>query len=126
MPILRLKRAVCRRSPLWAAAAAFLESEWKHRCRQIRELLPGLDVFGLFALFGQSWEGDITVVIPYTAAQLSKVVSNPDTPYLLLTALQGEREMWPRLATIEANCGACCTQQAGATPALTHHAQALR
>jgi len=53
----------------------------------------------------QNWEGDVTVVMPYTAAQLSMVVSNPDTPYLLLTALQGEREMWPRLATVEANCG---------------------
>ena len=33
------------------------------------------------------------------------MVSNPDSFYLLLTALQGEREMWPRLASIDANCG---------------------
>ena len=105
VPILRLKRAVCKRSQLWAAVAAFVESEWKHRCRQVRELWPGLDVFGFFALFGQQWEGDVTVVIPFTAAQLSRVVSNPSREYLFLTALQGERELWPRLGTIDANCG---------------------
>ena len=105
VPILRAKRAICKRSPLWATAAAFVESEWKHRCRQVRELLPGLDVFGFFALFGQQWEGDVTVVMPFTAHQLSQVMSNPSPDYLLLTALQGEREMWPKLGTIDANCG---------------------
>ena len=105
VPILRLKRALCKRSATWAIAAAFLESEWKHRCRQVRELAPWLDVFGVFSLFGQQWEGDVTVVMPFTAAQLSRVVSNPDVDYLFATALQGEREMWPRLATIDANCG---------------------
>ena len=105
VPILRIKRAVCKRSPVWAAMAAFVESEWKHRCRQVRELCPGLDVFGFFSLFGQQWEGDVTVVIPFTAAQLSRVVSNPSREYLYLTALQGERELWPRLGTIDANCG---------------------
>ena len=105
VPILRLKRALCKRSATWAIAAAFIESEWKHRCRQVRELAPWLDVFGVFSLFGQQWEGDVTVVMPFTAAQLSRVVSNPDVDYLFATALQGEREMWPRLATIDANCG---------------------
>jgi len=43
--------------------------------------------------------------MPFTAAQLSRVVSNPDGDYLLATALQGEREMWPKLAMLHANCG---------------------
>lgn len=105
VPILRIKRALCKRSATWAITAAFIESEWKHRCRQVRELAPWLDVFNVFGLFGQQWEGDVTVVMPFTAAQLSRVVSNPDVDYLFATALQGEREMWPRLATIDANCG---------------------
>jgi TAG lipase/steryl ester hydrolase/phospholipase A2/LPA acyltransferase len=105
VPILRAKRALAKRSAAWAAAAAFAESEWKHRCRQVRELAPWADPFDVAALFGQQWEGDVTVVMPFTAAQLSRVVSNPDSDYLLATALQGEREMWPKLATIDANCG---------------------
>lgn len=60
VPLLRIKRAVCRRSPFWAACAGFIESEWKHRCRQVRELLPGLDVFGFFALFGQARSSSVT------------------------------------------------------------------
>lgn len=105
VPLLRLKRAIASRSPAWAALASFVETEWKHRCRQVRELAPRLDIFSIFALFGQQWEGDITVVMPFTAAQLSRVVSNPDGDYLLATALQGEREMWPKLAMLHANCG---------------------
>lgn len=89
VPILRVKRAVCAFSRPTAALAAFVESEWKHRCRQVRELAPWADPFGFFALFGQQWEGDVTVVMPFTAHQLSRVVSNPNTDYLLLVRTGG-------------------------------------
>ena len=105
VPILRLKRWVCKQSATLATLATFVESEWKHRCRQVRDLAPALDVLGICSLFGQQWEGDVTVVMPFTYKQLSKVVTNPSRDDLLYTALQGEREMWPRLATVETNCG---------------------
>lgn len=59
--------------PTLAAVAHFVESEWKHRCRQVRDLWPAIDVFSVFALFGQQWEGDVTVVMPFSPRQLSKV-----------------------------------------------------
>ena len=105
VPILRLKRLVCQQSLALATLAAFLESEWKHRCRQVREMAPSLDIFSLFALFGQQWEGDATVVMPFSFAQLLRVASNPSKEECLATALQGEREMWPKLAMVEMNCG---------------------
>lgn len=36
VPILRAKRWVCKKDPTLAAIAHFVESEWKHRCRQAR------------------------------------------------------------------------------------------
>lgn len=72
---------------------------------QVRDLMPAIDIFNVFALFGQQWEGDVTVVMPFSYRQLSKVVSNPSKEELLRTARQGEREMWPKLAMIETNCG---------------------
>lgn len=72
---------------------------------QVRDLWPAMDIFNVFALFGQQWEGDVTVVMPFSYRQLSKVVSNPSKDVILCTARQGEREMWPKLAMIETNCG---------------------
>lgn len=40
----------------------------KHRCNQILEL--GIPLGGLAKLFAQDWEGDVTVVMPATLAQV--------------------------------------------------------
>lgn len=40
----------------------------KHRCNQILEL--GFPLGGLAKLFAQDWEGDVTVVMPATLAQV--------------------------------------------------------
>ena len=42
--------------------------EVKHRCNQILEL--GFPLGGVAKLFAQDWEGDITVVMPATLAQV--------------------------------------------------------
>lgn len=41
----------------------------KHRCNQILEL--GFPLGGLAKLFAQDWEGDVTIVMPATLAQVS-------------------------------------------------------
>lgn len=42
--------------------------EVKHRCNQILEL--GFPLGGIAKLFAQDWEGDVTVVMPATLAQV--------------------------------------------------------
>lgn len=46
--------------------------EVKHRCSQILEL--GFPLGGLAKLFAQDWEGDVTVVMPATLAQVHEKV----------------------------------------------------
>ena len=48
--------------------AHLAEMEVKHRCNQILEL--GFPLGGLARLFAQDWEGDVTVVMPATLAQV--------------------------------------------------------
>lgn len=48
--------------------AHLVEMEVKHRCNQILEL--GFPLGGLARLFAQEWEGDVTVVMPATLAQV--------------------------------------------------------
>ena len=43
--------------------------EVKHRCNQILEL--GFPLGGIAKLFAQDWEGDVTVVMPATLAQVA-------------------------------------------------------
>lgn len=45
----------------------------KHRCNQILEL--GFPLGGIAKLFAQEWEGDVTVVMPATLAQVSDIFS---------------------------------------------------
>lgn len=48
--------------------AHLVEMEVKHRCNQILEL--GFPLGGLAKLFAQDWEGDVTIVMPATLAQV--------------------------------------------------------
>lgn len=50
------------------------EMEVKHRCNQILEL--GFPLGGLAKLFAQEWEGDVTVVMPATLAQVDTHASD--------------------------------------------------
>lgn len=54
---------------IWFMQLAHLsEMEVKHRCNQVLEL--GFPLRGLAKLFAQDWEGDVTVVMPATLAQV--------------------------------------------------------
>lgn len=55
--------------------------EVKHRCNQILEL--GFPLGGLAKLFAQDWEGDVTVVMPATLAQVSGGKTYGDTQLML-------------------------------------------
>ena len=105
VPILRVKRWFASQGRACAMLAHFLESEWRHRCQQILDLVPWIDTFDFVKLFGQQWEGNVTVVMAYSWEQFKKIATNPSRDFLYETASMGEREMWPKLATIESNCG---------------------
>nr|BAD94338.1 hypothetical protein [Arabidopsis thaliana] len=77
--------------------------EVKHRCNQVLEL--GFPLGGLAKLFAQEWEGDVTVVMPATLAQYSKIIQNPTHVELQKAANQGRRCTWEKLSAIKSNCG---------------------
>ncbi|KAL2923413.1 Triacylglycerol lipase SDP1 [Bienertia sinuspersici] len=102
-PLLRLKQFVRAYGGSFAAKLAQLaEMEVKHRCNQILEL--GFPMGGIAKLFAQAWEGDVTVVMPATLAQYSKIIQNPSYGELQKSANQGRRCTWEKLSAIKANC----------------------
>lgn len=102
-PLLRLKEIIRAYGGSFAAKLAELaEMEVKHRCNQVLEL--GFPLGGLAKLFAQDWEGDVTVVMPATLAQYSKMIQNPSYAELQKAANQGRRCTWEKLSAIRANC----------------------
>lgn len=102
-PLLRLKELVRAYGGNFAAKLAHLaEMEVKHRCNQILKL--GFPLGGLAKLFAQEWEGDVTVVMPATLAQYSKMIQNPSYVDLQKATNQGRRCTWEKLSAIKANC----------------------
>jgi len=98
VPILYLK------SKLNSVFADVMEQEWKHRCVQLQSLLPAWFPSKVLTLVSQTWEGDVTVVLPYEYCQVGKAIINP-TPASLLEAIHaGERCTWEKLAAIQCNC----------------------
>ncbi|CAM8968285.1 unnamed protein product [Rhodiola kirilowii] len=103
-PLLRFKEFVRAYGGNFAAKLAHLiEMEVKHRCNQVLEL--GFPLGGLAKLFAQDWEGDVTVVMPATLAQYSKIIQNPSLVEIQKAANQGRRCTWEKLSAIKANCG---------------------
>ncbi|KAI3869075.1 hypothetical protein MKX03_005017, partial [Papaver bracteatum] len=78
-PFLRLKEIVRAYGGNFAAKLAHLaEMEVKHRCHQLLEL--GFPLGSLAKHFAQDWDGDITVFMPATLAQVNcteKIMQNP-------------------------------------------------
>ncbi|KAE9590155.1 hypothetical protein Lal_00027830 [Lupinus albus] len=103
-PLLRLKEIIRAYGGNFAAKLAHLvEMEVKHRCNQVLEL--GFPLGGLAKLFAQDWEGDVTVVMPATLAQYSRIIQNPSYVELQKATNQGRRCTWEKLSAIKANCG---------------------
>ncbi|XP_047311010.1 triacylglycerol lipase SDP1-like [Impatiens glandulifera] len=103
-PLLRIKDFIRAYGGNFASKLAHLvELEVKHRCNQI--LGVGFPLGGIAKLFAQDWEGDITVVMPATLAQYSKLLQNPSNLDIQKAANQGRRCTWEKLSAIKANCG---------------------
>lgn len=49
-----------------------LEMEIKHRCNQALEM--GFGFYGLAKLFAQDWEGDVTIVMNASLAQVRRLI----------------------------------------------------
>ncbi|XP_048564586.1 triacylglycerol lipase SDP1-like [Triticum urartu] len=102
-PLLRLKEIIRAYGGSFAAKLAELaEMEIKHRFNQVLEL--GFPLGGIAKLFAQHWEGDVTIVMPATLAQYSKIIQNPSYSELQKAASQGRRCTWEKLSAIRANC----------------------
>ncbi|VAH80002.1 unnamed protein product [Triticum turgidum subsp. durum] len=102
-PLLRLKEIIRAYGGSFAAKLAELaEMEVKHRFNQVLEL--GFPLGGIAKLFAQHWEGDVTIVMPATLAQYSKIIQNPSYSELQKAASQGRRCTWEKLSAIRANC----------------------
>nr|ARQ20718.1 sugar-dependent 1 tag lipase [Lobosphaera incisa] len=98
VPVLNLKKRFNRK------LGNLLEAEWKHRCKQLVEILPtGMGKF--LKVFSQVWEGDVTMVLPSTFWQLRKAITNPSKDDLVAACRQGEQVTWSKLSAIQANCG---------------------
>ncbi|KAK9075884.1 hypothetical protein SSX86_004213 [Deinandra increscens subsp. villosa] len=103
-PLLRLKEVVRAYGGSFAAKLAHLvEMEVKYRCNQVLQL--GFPLGGLAKLFAQDWEGDVTIVMPATLAQYSKIIGNPSHLEVQKAANQGRKRTWEKLSAIKANCG---------------------
>ncbi|BDA48233.1 Triacylglycerol lipase SDP1 [Coccomyxa sp. Obi] len=96
VPALNLKKRVNRK------LGNILEAEWKHRCQQLMYVFP---VLRWLKVFSQTWEGDVTMVLPSSYMQLKKSITNPTNKDLLDACKQGEQVTWAKLSAIQANCG---------------------
>lgn len=52
----------------------------------------------------QTWEGDITVTLPYKYCQVGKAIINPTRESLYEAIMAGQRQTWAKLAAIQCNC----------------------
>lgn len=99
LPIIAAKRAVP------GTIGALAEQEFKHRCKQLMEVLPrSLGASRLLKLLSQPWEGDVTMVLPASRLSSLKAVINLSKEDLLLALSEGQRATWAKLSTIAANC----------------------
>ncbi|GAB4818468.1 hypothetical protein N2152v2_005514 [Parachlorella kessleri] len=89
----------------WGTAGQLAEAELKHRCRQLVEVLPGWAPTRTLRALSQPWEGDVTMVLPDSLAQLRGALLTPSRAQLAAAARMGELCAWSKLSAIQCNCG---------------------
>jgi hypothetical protein len=71
LPVIAAKEALPR------PVGSLIESEFKHRCQQLMEIMPRkLGASKLIKLLSQPWQGDVTMVLPVTTLSALKSVIN--------------------------------------------------
>jgi len=99
LPIISMKRAAPR------TLGTLAEQEFKHRCKQIMEVLPrSFGASRVLKLLSQPWEGDVTMVLPASSISTLKAVVNLSREDLLRSLAEGQRAAWAKLSAIAANC----------------------
>lgn len=99
VPILNFKNQFNRK------IANAIEIEWKHRCQQLQNLLPDGVPSKWLTLFSQTWEGDVTMVLPTGSYwTMGKAVVNPTKKEVLEATHTGELATWEQLSAIQCNC----------------------
>eukprot|EP00803_Ostreobium_quekettii_P009303 evm.model.scf_1138.2 EVM.evm.TU.scf_1138.2 scf_1138:9405-15236(-) len=99
VPILNFKNRFNRK------VAKIVEIEWKHRCQQLQNLLPDWIPSKWLTLFSQTWEGDVTMVLPAESYwTLVKAIVNPTPNEVVDATHRGEVSTWEKLAAIQVNC----------------------
>ena len=102
VPWLALKRVFPKK------IAYLIISEWKHRCQQLAEILPKWFPKHALLVFCQRWEGDLTVYKETSVTSylfmLMRAAMNPTSYSLKVAIAEGQRNTWPKLAAIQANC----------------------
>jgi hypothetical protein len=68
-----------------------LEMEIKHRCNQALEM--GFGFYGLAKLFAQDWEGDVTIVMNASLAQVSRLPNDENKTLIDFSPFSAEEIM---------------------------------
>lgn len=79
--------------------------EAMHRMHVLAELgiFPNL-VTKARSILSQKYSGDITILPEIYYRDMSKILTNPTSEFMLQTCLSGERATWPRLSRIRNRC----------------------
>lgn len=97
-PLLNARRAL-------GVGGKLAVSEFKHRCRQLAEVLPGWAPTRTLRALSQPWEGDVTIVLPDSLAQFTGALLAPGKDALAAAVRMGELGTWAKLSAIQCNCG---------------------
>ena len=93
-------------SPGWVYTFTNLaKDEALHRMHMLAELgvLPNL-VTKARSILSQKYSGDITILPEISYKDMSRILTNPTSEFMLQTCLCGERATWPRLSRIRNRC----------------------
>ena len=101
IPFLHAKQKLRSCGRVFGGMASLMESEVKHRVGQLREILG--ERGRSLSLLTQSWEGDVTIVMPATMKQYQGLIFNPTKSEYSFAFRQGQINTWPKLHIIDAN-----------------------
>lgn len=81
------------------------KDEAVHRMHVLAELgiFPNL-VTKARSILSQKYSGDITILPEISYKDMSRILTNPTSEFMLQTCLSGERATWPRLSRIKNRC----------------------